>query len=558
MQKLMSSGLNKHLGLLVLLMATIFVYMPSLSGDFVIDDIPFVRDNPYIRNIGDIERYFTKGVWENSVQEIKGEPLYRPMNLMPMLLNHALWGSNPFGYHAFLLLLHLANTCLVYALIRKLVSGSATAAMFGAAIFALHPARVESVAWISGGIDPLVAFFLLSAMLAHRAFSDHLANDKNPGSDKKWRYLGLSLICFQLGLWSKEVAFVFPLVVVAHDLIYRRKIQPLVILLQTVVIAGYLIARNLALGKAEQLSAIDLSQFSKVVDFALGYIQILILPVHIPFYIKPPDHSVSSMLGIISAIILVALIGFSWRSFDVAKRKNMMFAFVWAIGFFWPGILLAFYTDGFFAGRYLYVPMAGSAIFVAILYDYLNVAYPRLKTPLLASCASIVACYSLLTWNQIPAWHDNKSIYTKVTQDAPEEALGFRGLGQFYFNREDYASAEKNYLLALHKSRTPESRVDSLVALGTINGIKNDLVQSESYLQAAVKIDPINSDAWSGLGNLAWVRGQSDQAIALYEKALSIKPGNHEAAVNLASLYDKTGRWQLADMVRKQAAAHQR
>jgi protein O-mannosyl-transferase len=552
MQKLLSSGLKNHLGLLVLLMATIFIYMPSLSGDFVIDDIPFVRDNPYIRNIGDIERYFTKGVWENSVQEIKGEPLYRPMNLMPMLLNHALWGNNPFGYHAFLLLLHLANTCLVYVLIRKLVSGSAMAAMFGAGVFALHPARVESVAWISGGIDPLVALFLLSAMLAHRVFADNL------NSDKKWRYLGLSLICFQLALWSKEVAFIFPLVVLAHDLIYRRKIQRSVILLQTMVIVGYLIARNLALGKVEQLSAIDLSQFSKVMDFALGYIEILVLPVHIPFYIKPPEHSVSSMLGIFSAIILVALIGFAWRSFDVARRKDLMFSIVWAIGFFWPGILLAFYTDGFFAGRYLYVPMAGVAIFVAILYDYLNVAYPRLRTSIMASCVLIVACYGLLTWKAIPAWHDNETIYTKVTQDAPEEALGFRGLGQFYFNREDYASAEKNYLLALQKSRTPDSRVDSLVALGTINGIKNNLAQSESYLQEAIKIDPKNSDAWSGLGNLAWVRGQSDQAISLYEKALSIKPGNHEAAVNLASLYDKTGRSQLADMVRKQAAAYQR
>jgi protein O-mannosyl-transferase len=194
MQKYFASWLRNNLALAAMLAAAFLVYMPSLSGDFVIDDIPFVRDNPYIRDIGNVTRYFTKGVWENSADEISNEPLYRPMNLMPMLLNHALWGSNPVGYHVFLLLLHLANTYLVYALIRKVVAGSAMAAAIGAAMFALHPARVESVAWISGGIDPLVAFFLLGGMLAHRTFIDSLDNKRD------WRYLGLSLVCFQLAL----------------------------------------------------------------------------------------------------------------------------------------------------------------------------------------------------------------------------------------------------------------------------------------------------------------------------------------------------------------------
>jgi hypothetical protein len=213
------SWLRNNLGLVVLMLLVFFIYVPSLKGEFIIDDIPFIRDNPYIRDISHVSRFFTKGVWENSANEISNEPVYRPMNLVPMMLNHALWGNNPFGYHIFLLLLHLANIGLVYALIRKVVAGSATAAMIGAAIFALHPARVESVAWISGGIDPLVAFFLLAAMLGHRSFIDSLktqsADFETAGHAKQnerryaWRYFGLSVICFQLALWSKEVAFIF-------------------------------------------------------------------------------------------------------------------------------------------------------------------------------------------------------------------------------------------------------------------------------------------------------------------------------------------------------------
>jgi hypothetical protein len=549
MQRYLTSWLRNNLGLVALLMVAFFIYAPSLSGDFVIDDIPFVRDNPYIRDISHVTRFFTKGVWENSAHEINNEPLYRPMNLVPMMFNHALWGDNPVGYHAFLLLLHLANTCLVYALIRKVVKGSAMAATIGAAMFVLHPARVESVAWISGGIDPLVAFFLLGAMVAHRSFID------SPENKKEWRYLGVSLICFQLALWSKEVAFIFPMVVVAHDLIYRKKIHWPTFFLHAIVVAGYLVARSIVLGKAGQWSALDLSQFSRVIDFALGYSEMLVLPTHIPFYIQPPEHPVSSVLGIISAIVIVTLAGFCWRSIDTVRRKDLAFSVVWMIGFFWPAILLAFYTDGFYAGRYLYIPSAGVAVFVAVFYDHIKAAYPGFKTPVMASCALIVAWYGFVTWKEIPAWHDGGTIYGKIAEVAPENAVGFLGLGNFYYNRGDYSSAERNFLLALQKARTPQSRVESLVMLGTINGINNNPTQSESYFREAVKIDPKNSDGWSGLGNVEWMRGRPYEAILLYEKALSIRPNNYEAAMNLAIAYDKTGQTQRGDLIRQQASA---
>ena len=567
MQHSLISWLRNNLGLVVLLLLVFFIYIPSLKGEFIIDDIPFIRDNPYILDISHVSRFFTKGVWENSAHEINNEPLYRPMNLMPMLLNHALWGSNPVGYHAFLLLLHLANTCLVYALIRKVVAGSAMAATIGAAMFALHPARVESVAWISGGIDPLVAFFLLAAMLAHRLFIDSLNNKPADFKNKKWRYLGLSIICFQLALWSKEVAFIFPLVVVAHDLIYRRKIHWPTVFIHTLIIAGYVIARSLVLTKAGQVSAIDFSHISRVIDFALGYSEMLVLPTHMPFYIQPPEHAVSSVLGTVSVIAMAILAAFNWRSFyngqgdmsrkqgGLHRKQDFAFSVVWMTGFFWPAILLAFYTDGFYAGRYLYVPSAGVAIFVAIFYDNMNAAYPRFKNPLLISCALIAAFYSFVTWKEIPVWHDAGTIYGKIAQVAPENAVGFLGLGQFHLNRGDYAAAEKDFQLALQKSRTLGLREESLVSLGTINGINNNLAQSEIYLREAVKINPKNSDAWAGLGNLAWIREHPDEAISFYEKALSLRPDNYEAAINLAIAYDKTGQNQRADLIRQKASA---
>jgi hypothetical protein len=549
MRQNLNSWLRNNFGLLALLMVAFFVYAPSLSGEFIVDDIPQVRDNPFIRDFSYIPRYFTKGLWENSALEITTEQRYLPMTLVPMLINYKLWGSNPFGYHLFLLMLHMTNAGLVYALIRKLLPASAVAATAGAALFVLHPTKVGSVAWIIGGCEPLATFFLLSAFLAHHSFINHL-NDR-----KDWRYLFLSLLCFQLALWSKEVAIAFPMIVVVHDQIYKKKINWPVAFLHSMIVIGYLIARSLVLGPVGKTEGIDLSQFSRAIDFALGYIEMLVFPVHIPFYIVSPEHSVSSVLGVVGTIVIILLTGFCWRTVNAEKKKTIAFSIVWTILFFWPAILLAFYTQGFYSPRYLYAPSAGVAVLVAVFYDHINAAYPGFKIPVMASLALLANAYGFATWKEIPDWHDNGTIYRKVAEAAPENEIGFLGLGSYYLIHENYPAAEKNYLLALQKSKSPQSRASSLVALGTINGINNNLEKSESYLREAVKISPKNSDALSGLGNLAWMHGRQDEAISYYEQALSIRPDYYETAMNLAEAYDKTGQSQRGDLLRQRASA---
>lgn len=537
--------LRNNIGLVALLFVSFLIYVPSLSGDFVIDDIPTIKDNPYIRDSGHIPSFFTKGVWANSALEDNTVPIYRPMHLVVELLNHTMWGSNPVGYHVFLLLLHLANACFVFILIRKLSVGSAMAATIGAAVFALHPTRVESVAWLSGITDPLVLFFLLGALLAHRSFIEN---------QKKWWCLALSLLCFQLALWSKEVAIVLPLVVVAHDLIYRRKIHWLAVSLHIGLIIGYLVARSFALGESGKPGILDVSNFSKSIDFALGYSGLVVLPASVPFYLQPPEHSVSSVLGVVGAVAIAALIAFSWRAFNPDRRKTLAFLLCWAIGFSWPAILMMFYKEGYYSARFLYVPTAGMAIFAAIFYEHISTTYPGLKIPAVVSSMLIVLTYGFITWKEIPAWRDNESIYGKIAKVSPESSSGFSRLGQFYLQREDYVAAEKNFMLALEKTRIPKDRASILVALGTIQGMSNNLILSERYLKEAIQIDPANSDGWAGLGNLSWMQGRIDEAISCYEKAIAIRPGNYEASTNLAMAYEKTGQFERSALIRQQSA----
>lgn len=535
--------LRNNLGLVALLLVSFFIYVPSLSGGFVVDDAPIIKDNPYIQG-NHIADYFSKGFWTNTALEGNAAAMYRPLVLVFFSLSHGLWGSNPIGYHALLLLLHMANILLVYVLARKLTAGSAMAATVGAAIFALHPARVESVAWISGITDPLVTFFLLGALLAHKSFTE---------SQNEWRYLALSLFCFQMALWNKEVAIAFPLIVVAHDLIYRKKINWLATALHTVLAVGYLVTRSIVLGATEKWSAIALSQFSRTVDFMLGYSGLLVFPFQVPLYIQPPEHAVSSALGVVSAIVIAALAGFSWRIFDVGRKKAFAFSAIWMIGFSWQAILIMFYLEGYYAARFLYVPAVGMAVFVAIFYDQMNATYPRLKIPVMASCALIVTFYGFITWNEIPAWHDDRTVYGKAVKFEPEGAAGYCGLGQFYFVRDEYVAAEKNFQTCLQKAKKTGIQVDALIKLGIIHGMANDLDASERYLGEIIRIDPRNPEGLSGLGNLALMRGQIYKAISFYEQALAIRPKNYEAAMNLAMAYERIGQPERAELIRRSA-----
>lgn len=528
--------LRSHPWPALLLLLVLLVYARSLLGDFVVDDVPVVRDNPYVQQSGHITDYFSRGLWANTALEDNSVPMYRPLFHVYHALSFSLWGTHPLGYHAMLLLLHLANTCLVYLLVRRLAPTTSLAATFGAAVFALNPARVESVAWISGITDPLTTLFLLLALFAHRAQSDgHL-----------WPYAA-ALVSFQCALWNKEVALIFPLVIVAHDLIYQRRVRWSVTALYAALAAAYLLMRSAVLGTAGDWSALAWPQASRLVDFMLGYGELLSLPTDIPFYLSPPRQPVASAFAIFGVLALLAMLAYAWRAGNGAHRKSVLFALAWASAFSWSALLMAFYREGYFSARFLYLPSVGVAILAAACYDQLSASHASRRKIVAAAGVLLIASYSAISWKEIGAWQDDGSIYAKIIRDAPEDVAGHVGLGRYYYDRGDYAQAEPAFLAALDKQGSPQNRAAALAALGTMRGMAGDIAQSRVYLEQAVRLDPASSEAWTGLGNLAWMEGHPLDAIPAYEKAVVASPRNYEAAMNLVSAYEKTGQgWRAA------------
>jgi len=203
------------------------------------------------------------------------------------------------------------------------------------------------------------------------------------------------------------VAIIFPLIVLAHDYLFRKNINWLAASGHALLVVIYLVSRYLALSPSNKGESLNISHLSRAVDFALGYSEMLMLPARIPFYIQPPLHSVSSAIGWISVISIVMILVFAWRAFEPNGRKLLVFSSVWTIAFFWPAMLMMFYMEGFYSARFLYVPALGISVTASILYGHLVINYPRLKIAIIASAGLFIGHYGAMTWKEIPDWHDD-------------------------------------------------------------------------------------------------------------------------------------------------------
>src|SRR5882762_11139664 len=198
------------LWLAAILLLTGLVYQPSLDNAFTNWD-----DNRYVLQ--------TSTVTHPTLQSILTEPVagnYHPLTMASLALNYAISGARPASYHWLNLLLHLANTALVFLFVRKLSGGRLWTTVVTSVFFGIHPTHVESVAWISERKDVLYAFFYLIALIVYLRYLD----------TRRAPWLILALLAFVLSLASKPAAVVLPLTLLAIDYFRRRPWSPSVAL----------------------------------------------------------------------------------------------------------------------------------------------------------------------------------------------------------------------------------------------------------------------------------------------------------------------------------------
>jgi protein O-mannosyl-transferase len=535
---------SKRGGLEVIVcISTFLVYIGTLAFGFVYDDQPQIVQNPAVQAWHYVPRYFTSHVWADIYSGRVGN-YYRPLFLLWLRLNHALFGLIPAWWHLTNLFCHVLVTYLVFRLAFLLTQNRGTAFVAGL-LFGLHPVHIESVSWISGITDPLMAALFLASLLSCLQYFDN--------KEKGW--LAIAVVAFGLALLVKETAIVLPLVILvcawkgesAEQTEAVRRFgwsAAKVLFFFLITAAAYVLARSIALGGITH-TTVPMSYRTMVLTWPivmLFYMGHLIWPFGLSeFYPSPVVAQIS--IGKFLAPLSIILLAMLWVGFVVRWLRPRQ-ATRCALALLVFPLLPALYLRGLNAGdllhdRYLYLPSAGFAILLAMaltrLADTLAI---RTALECWALVMLVVAGYTVATFAQEFQWANDRLLYRRGLESAPDNNTVRDNLANTFLATGEYEKALPLYLEVLR--RDPKFW-RSNYNLGFLYYKTGCHPEAELMFKRAIRIDPSDGDEFLYLAVVQMHLGSIEDAIANARRAVQLNPKGFGYHYTLGALLKTKG-----------------
>jgi hypothetical protein len=522
----------------LILALTFAAYLGTLWFHFVFDDSGQVLQDRYVHSWRYLRILFTKQVWIFVSPPLPAN-YYRPIFLFWLLLNHTVFGLNPMGWHLATVLVHLAVTLMVYWLAHRLAHDR-WIALTAALIFGLHPTHIESVAWVSGVTDPLLALSLLPSFMFYVNWRD----------TQRRRWLLLSLFFYALALLSKETGVILPILIFLYNWIWvsadpapssrvrrwGRRLRTAVLPALTYVSLTllYVVVRSRVLGGfAHPLTLMPVSTMIFTwPSLLLFYIKHLVWPVglcafvHVPYVTRASSPDFLSPLAI---VVAVAIGLWAWHH-QLARRapglaRVQAFACVWLVVPLMPLADLSLLARGEVAhDRYLYLPIIGFGLLVGLALRPLSFSSVRaFGEPAMQWVAFLLlaAVLGTLTSGQDLYWANNLLFFTRGAEAVPTKSAVVTNLADVYGGLGQYGAALRLYhqVLAGHPGYWPAN-----YNLGYTDYRLGDLAGADKYLRRAVAIKDTFPNAFFFLGLTALKRGDNHLAEALFRRAIHLDP----------------------------------
>lgn len=498
------------------------IYVPTLGFQFVYDDKPQVVQNPAIHAWRYVPKYFASHAWAELYPNVHGD-YYRPLFLLWFRLNHALFGVKPEGWHITTVLCHVAATYLVFALVRRLTADRVAA--FGAAVlFALHPVHMESVAWVSGVTDPLLALFFIGSFLAYlRSRETH-----------RKRWMALALVLFALGLLEKETAIVLCPLVFVFAWLYpeaRAGIARFTYALKQA--AGFLVIAGLYVplrvhvlrGFSHPVMPITLHDMALTEPSVIWlYFRHLLFPVGISgLYGLPYVHSAASAgFAVPAACLLLLLLVVGWGVRRMHDRRLALFACCWIMLPIVPVLWLRTFSEGDIAhDRYLYIPSIGFVLLVSLFLAQITSLWRVRRHVQFAILAVLVLGYGAGTAIQQMYWASDLLLYGRAYRIAPRDNLICSNFATALMETGHYEQAIALYSTVL--AREPGYWLANY-NLGYTFYKLGRFQNAETFLRRAIAINDTDADEYIYLGLSVWREGRADEGARYVQHALQIRP----------------------------------
>jgi tetratricopeptide (TPR) repeat protein len=520
----------------------------ALSDDFVgYDDQSYVLRNPRVTNgltLDGIQWAFTHVHASN----------WHPLTMISHMLDCQVYGLQPWGHHLTSILLHAAAAILLFLALREL-TGNLWPSVFVAAVFAVHPLRVESVAWVSERKDVLSGVFFMLTLWAYARYAR--------GNAPSYFWYITVVVLFALGLMCKPTLVTLPFVLLLLDYWPLARVRPsscggrgitgspshrrntlswLVIekiplfVLSAASCAATLLAQKQAL-EASLKPPLEDRIGNALISYAM-YVGQMIWPGRLAVLYPYPEGNLKAPYLILALLFLlmISIASFLWRK----RYPFLLTGWLWYLGMLVPMIGIIQVGSQVRADRYTYLPQIGLYILVAWGAAELFHRWRRSREILAVTAALIIIALTTRSYLQTSYWRDTETLWKHAITSTSNNYIAHTNLSETLSQsgrfaeaiaecqealkiKPDFAAAHNNLGNALQNKQSADGAREQNGALG----------EAIEHYRKALQIKPDFTQAHSNLGKALLKKGQTDEAIAQFQKTLEIEPNDAEAEFSL-------------------------
>ncbi|HHT9107040.1 MAG TPA: tetratricopeptide repeat protein [Candidatus Wunengus sp. YC63] len=556
---------------LLIIFISFLVYLNALRNGFVWDDMVLIADNEGINKWGCFWENFVRDFFDTTDDTIEFKyGYYRPIISLSYMIDYALWGLKPWGFHLSNIIFHTISCVLVYLIFNSLFNNRSIS-ITTSLLFACHPIHTESVTWISGRTDIIAGMFFLSAFyLYQKAIHSPLPGERNSSlcnrevlklfyKQSKIFYV-CSIILFAVAMLCKEMVATLPFLIIAYTHFFvglrngrQCKISLLLSTPYFFVILLYGIIRFTILGihtvdnpGGEEMKGFypTLFSFTKTIFI---YLCKLIYPAHLNAYIQNPMS-----FSITEPTVFSSAIGVSFLIFLIVWLKKRWAGMSFLILFYLVTLLplsnfiriSAPWDMGFVtAERFLYIPSLGFCGIISVLLTTAWKSWKRsfsiLRYTTISLFIALLIFYSGQTLLRNRDWIDEKTFFSKTLKEAPNAALLHHAMGNVYVREENYERALGYYKNSLELYPLYHAAYNNI---GTIYSKQGLYDQALAAFKEAIKINPDYIQSHFNLGTTYYQKGMTEDASREFKIVLTFNKNYVKAHNNLGIIYAENGQ----------------
>lgn len=483
-----------------------FAFAGAMDCGYVFDDAVYILENVNLhsgltlRSASWAFATFYSGNWH-------------PLTWLSLAADMSIYRGNPAGLHLTNVLLHAANSVLLFLLLRAM-TGSAWRSALAAALFAVHPLRVESVAWITERKDVLSLLFGLLAIWAYAGW---------PRSPSVIRCLAVVLL-FALGLMAKPVLVTLPVIMLLLGWwpLGRSRVPPaachIILFAMSAASAAVTFIAQREWGNIARAGYLPFGvRAANAAVSYIAYIRKMILPYDLAAYYPHPETAIPVWQAIAASSALLLAAGAAWRSRRAAP--HLFTGWMWYLISMLPMIGLVQAGNQAMADRYTYFPMIG--LLIALVWSLPEPATIKRKAVTALAAAVVIGLLTVQTRAEIRHWRSDITLFTRALQVTSGNWMAHYSLGRAFGAKGDYSRARYHLLKALEIY--PEYE-DARTALGVVLAKLGKPEQAAEELRRVVAQNPRNTLARVNLAAALMQSGKEAEAASVLDESRRMDP----------------------------------